>query len=240
MTARHMNLVGQVFGRLEVINIDHIENHQPFWACQCSCGNTSIVRQDRLRTSNKKLATRSCGCLSKESLDAGRIHKDLTGKQFYDLLVERKEGVHPTRRISLWRCKCICGNVSIVRTDMLTSGRIKSCGCRTARVAKINSTKERHWNWKGGVFLGYSFEWNREIKEKIRNRDNRKCQYPDCDIIDTDACKKLDVHHINGDKKNSNPSNLISLCHKHHMKVESNKPREWESYFYSIIEGYNQ
>lgn len=233
MTIGHMNLSGQIFGKLQVLSIEYIQNHQPYWKCKCECGNYSIVRQDRLRTNNKKLRTRSCGCLSKESLDKYRIYKNLKGQTFYDLFVEDKEGVHPTKKISLWRCKCICGNTTIVRTDMLTGGRVKSCGCRTARVAKLN-TKENHWNWRGGVFLGYSIEWNKKLKEEIRNRDSRRCQYPKCNYVDTNQTKNLDVHHIDGNKKNCKQYNLISLCHKHHMSVESNSPRDWEEYFYSI------
>lgn len=52
---------------------------------------------------------------------------DLTGKRVGALVVielaEKKNG----RRY--WRCKCDCGNESIVLTSSLATGRTKSCGC---------------------------------------------------------------------------------------------------------------
>lgn len=231
-----MDLTGQTFGRLQVLFIDHVKR-QPFWKCKCICGNTTVVRQDRLRTSNKKLSTRSCGCLSRENLDNGRVVKDLTGMTFSDLFVIEKAGIEPKHRTALWRVSCVCGNERIIRTDGLTSGRIKSCGCRKSRFLKSQS-KENHWNWRGGVYSGYSSEWTNELKESIRNRDSRECQFPECNYSDLGDCRKLDVHHINGIKENCDKHNLISLCHQHHMYVESHCPRDWEDYFYLVTESY--
>ena len=57
----------------------------------------------------------------------GKI-KDLAGKQFDRLLV-----LSPTARRSgsavVWRCLCSCGNALEVRSNSLTSGNTKSCGC---------------------------------------------------------------------------------------------------------------
>ncbi|TXH47080.1 MAG: HNH endonuclease, partial [Desulfurellales bacterium] len=35
--------------------------------------------------------------------------------------------------------------------------------------------------------------------------------------------RKLQVHHIDYDKKNSHPDNLIALCHSCHMKTNFNR-----------------
>lgn len=70
--------------------------------------------------------------------------KDLTGKRFGRLTVLERHGsdVHgaPT-----WKCKCDCGNISIVGRCGLISGGTKSCGClakelSSARMAKIATT----------------------------------------------------------------------------------------------------
>ena len=44
---------------------------------------------------------------------------------------------------------------------------------------------------------------------------------------------KLDVHHINYDKKNCSSDNLISLCHSCHLKTNYNRVY-WENYFSKI------
>ncbi len=83
--------------------------------------------------------------------------------------------------------------------------------------------------WKGGIsFEPYTLEFNEDLKEVIRNRDRRKCQI--CEKTELENKKKLDVHHIDYDKKNSNPNNLISLCNRCHMKTNQNR-EYWENLF---------
>lgn len=79
-----------------------------------------------------------------------------------------------------------------------------------------------HPNWKGGIsFLPYCPKFNTNLKEKIRNRDNRTCQL--CGTKENG--RKLDVHHIHYDKENCNPD-LIALCIKCHHKAEQDKVYE--------------
>lgn len=83
----------------------------------------------------------------------------------------------------------------------------------------------------------YGIEFNNELKEWIRKRDNHRCQecfrHQDELFRNTKAgirpCK-LCVHHIDYDKKNNRKNNLISLCLKCHSKVHYRK-KEWKSYF---------
>lgn len=82
-------------------------------------------------------------------------------------------------------------------------------------------------NWRGGTsFLPYCHKFNNELKERIRERDNRTCQL--CAIKENG--KKLDVHHIHYDKENCDPD-LIALCHCCHAKVNSSNRIYWEKYF---------
>ena len=74
-----------------------------------------------------------------------------------------------------------------------------------------------HWNWQGGKsFEPYSPEFNEELKERIRNRDNYRCQI--CGISENELNYALCIHHIDEDKKNNSLTNLISLCISCHMK----------------------
>lgn len=94
-------------------------------------------------------------------------------------------------------------------------------------------SKENHWNWRGGIsFEPYSYLFNQQLKDKIRVRDNFKCQL--CSIPELECDRRLDVHHIDYDKKNLNENNLISLCKKCHMKTNHNRDY-WKEYFLNKI-----
>lgn len=55
--------------------------------------------------------------------------KDLTGQRFGRLAVVEFAGVHPTKRNSLFRCVCDCGEERVVKGNHLLSGNTTSCGC---------------------------------------------------------------------------------------------------------------
>lgn len=54
-----IDLTGQRFGRLVVLERDYSNSKQVSWFCQCDCGNKVSVRSGNLRSGN----TQSCGCL---------------------------------------------------------------------------------------------------------------------------------------------------------------------------------
>jgi len=84
-------------------------------------------------------------------------------------------------------------------------------------------SKEKHHNWRGGKsFQLYGFDWTKLLKHSIRTRDYFVCQ----------ICKKNGwiVHHIDYNKFNNNPKNLITLCRKCHMKTNF-KRSYWIDYF---------
>ncbi len=80
----------------------------------------------------------------------------------------------------------------------------------------------------GRSFEPYSPEFNNQLKEKIRERDNYECQ--ECHKKQEELNEKLSVHHIDYNKKNNNPLNLISLCRKCHTKTSFNR-KHWKRYF---------
>ncbi len=57
-----VDLTGQRFGRLVVLNREKNRKSNATWLCKCDCGNQKIVVGDYLRTGR----TKSCGCLDKE------------------------------------------------------------------------------------------------------------------------------------------------------------------------------
>lgn len=88
-------------------------------------------------------------------------------------------------------------------------------------------------NWKGGIsFEPYPVTFNRELKELIRQRDNYQCQL--CGMPEIENIEKLSIHHIDYNKKDCLPSNLISLCRRCNAKVNYNR-EYWEEYFKRIL-----
>jgi len=88
-------------------------------------------------------------------------------------------------------------------------------------------------NWKGGfIRLPYSADWTETLRKSIRQRDNYICQL--CNRTQKQNRRKLDVHHINYDKENCNPKNLISLCRNCNVKVNGERS-SWTKFFKSKL-----
>lgn len=77
---------------------------------------------------------------------------DLVGQKFGLLtVIERSE--KKKDYMSIWVCRCSCGNVKEVRINHLRGGQIKSCGCRSSR----NRFGSDHASWRGVGEIGGSF-----------------------------------------------------------------------------------
>jgi len=77
----------------------------------------------------------------------------------------------------------------------------------------------------GRSYEPYTSDFNKQLKTTIRYRDGYKCQI--CGISEAECLRKLDVHHIDYNKKNIRPCNLISLCIQCHRKMNKNK-KHWK------------
>ncbi len=81
---------------------------------------------------------------------------------------------------------------------------------------------DKSYLWRGGIsFLPYCDKFNFELKEKIRNRDNRVCQL--CGKSEILNGRRLSVHHIDGDKMQGCDGKkwyLVALCISCNSKVE--------------------
>ena len=67
-----LDLIGQHFGKLTVIQQLPSKNKRTMWLCQCECGNTTIARSLDLQNGDKI----SCGCIN--SYGEALIQKYLT------------------------------------------------------------------------------------------------------------------------------------------------------------------
>lgn len=70
---------------------------------------------------------------------------DRTGQVFGRLIAIEEAGRSKSKKV-LWRCKCKCGNETVVDSGSLVSGNTTSCGC----YLKEQITK--HGGWKNGSY----------------------------------------------------------------------------------------
>lgn len=116
-----IDLTGQTFGRLTVLEIDkNIYKGTKKWICKCTCGTIKSVQGSNLRNG----LTQSCGCLQREKTTHSFI-----GQRFGKLVVLKDSGKRKSNRGIIWTCKCDCGNICDVAGTSLQQKDTFSCGC---------------------------------------------------------------------------------------------------------------
>lgn len=122
----------------------------------------------------------------------------------------------------------LCGKEAREKMSMAKLGKKRSDETKEKMKEKIG---ELNNNWKGGIsFLPYCHKFNENLKEAVRERDNRTCQL--CEAKENG--KKHSVHHVHYDKENCYPD-LITLCHRCNCAVNGNR-NYWENECMQILE----
>jgi len=90
-------------------------------------------------------------------------------------------------------------------------------------IAKMSASKigEKNPAWQGGIAKNpYPPNFRRSLKGQIRKRDNSTCQ----------LCLRpgKSVHHIDYEKSNLYPQNLITLCRSCNSRINTNR-RFWQA-----------
>ncbi len=129
------DITGERFGRLTAQYPTEKRGHSGslVWHCKCDCGGEIDAPLHQLSAGYRK----SCGCLSHRPLPQkkvshgvtgdNRIAGGITGKVFGKLTVLEFVGLIKGK--NFWKCRCECGNETVVQYSNLISGHTKSCGC---------------------------------------------------------------------------------------------------------------
>lgn len=201
------------------------ENH-PNWKggeikCVCQfCGKDFYEKPCRVADGRGRFCSKSC------------LGKSKTGERnpFYGK--QSKSGPDSPVWNSVEETCRNCGKLFYVQQNVIDAGRgfycSKECFIEYHRGAK-------HHCWKGGAsFEPYPPEFNSKLKQTIRQRDNHSCQI--CGIAEEDEDAMLTVHHIDYDKGNLEPSNLITICKSCHGKTNWQRD-EWQAILIAVAEG---
>ena len=140
-----------------------------------------------------------------------------------------------------WCAKISAGNAGKRRSaEQRARYSAARTGCKHSpeAIAKMSAAKRGKYagagnpRWRGGISLEpYAWTFNAELKEEVRRRDGYKCQL--CDVPQAECDTALPVHHIDYNKKDSDPVNLVALCH--HCHSRTNARREyWTAFFQAM------
>ena len=148
-----------------------------------------------------------------------RISQKLKGRIIPEE-IRRKMSKFLTGHIGYWRGKKLSKEhrrkMSIAHKEKKKSEEHR----KNISLAKIGN---KNPSWRGGKsFEPYTTDWTETLRKAIRERDHYVCQ----------LCNQYGnvIHHIDYDKKNCNPENLINLCQKCNSKVNFNR-KYWKDYF---------
>jgi hypothetical protein len=139
------------------------------------------------------------------------------------------------KRYYIFKEKCKNCNEPFLALDFnignYCSKKCNQTGKHNSYYNKKTMYRETHPNWKGGISCEpYCIQWlDKEYKESIKKRDKYMCLNPACNKIN----KILTIHHINYNKKDCRPKNLITLCKSCNSIANFN--RKWHKSWYTTI-----
>lgn len=219
--------------------------------CACGCGGKIEIKKKHKYNGipqyihNHHMKGKKLTEERKQKIRLGNLGKKRS-KITKQNISKSKKGIKHTeefkQKISLWnkenyteerKIKVSLGNKGKKRTQEHKEKYSKSkLGNKNPSYGKVGGLA---FNWQGGKsFELYLPEFNKELRNFIKNRDFHICQTPNC--INTE---NLHIHHMDYNKKNNNPENLITLCHSCHSKTNGKNNRlYWFKYYFEIINIY--
>ena len=120
------SVIGERYGRLVVLkelppHITPNGSRQRIVTVKCDCGNEYDVR---LQSAQKAKQCRQCSGKGLRSNILGHRYGILT------VIDTAEDYISPSgHKLRQWKCKCDCGNTTIVTMSQLITGKTSSCGC---------------------------------------------------------------------------------------------------------------
>lgn len=164
-----IEVIGQKFNRMTVIEDQPSKGGRRRVLCKCDCGNMKTVDLADLRRGH----TTSCGCFNREKVSQSTL-VDLTGKQFgYLKVLERDTNYRGKGVRAHWFCECTkCGTIKSMSSSGLLDNNVQSCGCQKSKgeikIAQILTS------WQINFITEYKFpdHKNRRYDFALINKNN--------------------------------------------------------------------
>lgn len=144
-------------------------------------------------------------------------------------ITARREGRTPRAASRMVTVQCPgCGKVRTYKPSALKRYALSHC-------ITCKNQGERNWAWRGGStkYAVYPKAWSR-MRDRIRARDHYTCQM--CGGDDAALGRKLSVHHIDYDRANLCPDNLIALCVSCHGLTNNNQRQFWTAFLSTRVQ----
>lgn len=201
--------------------------------CKCNCGEKIKLLPQHINGNLPKYISHHFGKNKKVSIETRQKISNSTIGRFKGMSYEEIYGKKRAKKIRNKRSK-------------------QTSGTKNGMFGKNSWNKDKTWkddnrimhgkecnSWQGGKsFELYGIEFNKILKEKIRKRDNYRCQqcFRHQDELYDKKGKKysLNIHHINYNKRNNSLNNLISLCRNCHTQTNYSR-NDWTNYFKNKI-----
>jgi hypothetical protein len=196
-----IDMTGDIFGRLTVKNRTRkTDKSEWYWLCICICGALIEVKRSNLLTGS----VRSCGCLSAElTAERNRARKKIISICTVDGCGEEARECGRTLCRKHGKRMRLYGNTNFVTSEESRAKRQRASILK--RFDKIKPTTYRKLHGR---------HEHRVIGEKIAGRSLRTDEH---------------VHHIDHDKHNNKPENLIVLSKQEHARLHAMENRRAKS-----------
>lgn len=182
--------------------------------------NESIKRtSEKLKGHKIFIDPHILGDINKERLE-GKTWEEIHGVEKAAELREQVMGENNSRWVDFETRMCICGCGETFEVKENLKQRF---------ISTHQSRGQLNPNWQGGIDKQFYQGFTLKLKASIKERDGNKC------AICSSSGKKMDVHHIDYNKKHSVPENLITLCPHCHATTNFNR-ESWIAFFKPIME----
>lgn len=135
---------------------------------------------------------------------------NLAGKKFNRLSVLERVSNNPINDRVRWKCKCDCGNVAIINSKGIVSGRTKSCGCLLTEIlikrnSKHGLSKSSFYAlWKNMVRRGSGNDSSSLVSKYYTNKGVSICnRWKEFENFKEDMYRDYLIHRIRHGRDNT-------------------------------------